>query len=739
MDWLLYASTWYVMLLLIGVIFFPLTRRIFHTLYDQGYGFTKGIGILLLSYSMFVLGTIKVLPFTFFSLLLLLGLAIAFNYFLTRHRTHVKPLPLKTILFEEGLCFVAFFFWAAVRSREPSIHGLEKFMDFGFIQSALRGTYFPTKDMWLAGKTINYYYFGHITGAVLTKLSTIPAYITYNLILAQLFALSVVEVFSLGLSIGYTAFKKSLKFAFVTGALASFLVNLAGNLHAIYAFTTGYGSDKPVPVWTLPAKFIGQEIFNVELVWTKLPLGYWYPDATRFVPFTIHEFPIYSYVVADLHGHVFDIPFVLITITVLYVIFAHLKRSSLIISLKSLSQLFTAFKDDLSVTKGYLGYVIFLSFMMSIHLMTNAFDAPIYLLLSAFVLFVLFGLSTRFFLYIGVLIGGFVLFNLPFSTKFEPFSTGFGVNCLSANLTRTLHNVVQGTFLQNRIVFEGKCQSSVWWMLITLWGFFWFNALFLLAHATIKRFHISRTTVFMLMVCAFSTILILMPEFVYAKDIYPTHFRANTMFKLGYQAFIMMGIASAFTFANFKWHLKDLFSRFYILAFMPLFILVTVYPFFAINSYYGTDQRQLSFDGRSWMLTSYPEYYEIINYLQTHVRGQPTILEAQGDSYTDYNVVSAFTGLPTVAGWWVHQWLWRGDSQVVGRLIPEIEALYESNDFTLTRQLLQKYRIKYVIIGRNERGKYSTLQESKFEALGKAIFRSKSGSGIIFEIPLDSY
>ena len=48
------------------------------------------------------------------------------------------------------------------------------------------------------------------------------------------------------------------------------------------------------------------------------PNSYWYPNATRFIYHTIHEFPIYSWTVADLHGHVLDIPFVLLTIAFLF-------------------------------------------------------------------------------------------------------------------------------------------------------------------------------------------------------------------------------------------------------------------------------------------------------------------------------------------------------------------------------------------------------------------------------------
>ena len=48
---------------------------------------------------------------------------------------------------------------------------------------------------------------------------------------------------------------------------------------------------------------------------------YWYANATRFIPFSIHEFPSYSFVVSDSHGHVLSIPFVLLLIGLLIVLF----------------------------------------------------------------------------------------------------------------------------------------------------------------------------------------------------------------------------------------------------------------------------------------------------------------------------------------------------------------------------------------------------------------------------------
>ena len=114
-----------------------------------------------------------------------------------------------------------------------------------------------------------------------------------------------------------------------------------------------------------------------------------------------------------------------------------------------------------------------------------------------------------------------------------------------------------------------------------------------------------------------------------------------------------------------------------------------------------------------WLKTSFLEDNEIIDYLNKNEKGQPVILEAQGDSYTDYERISAFTGLPTVAGWWVHEWLWRGSSDVVGKRIPEVVSLYESNSIDETKSLIKKYQIKYVVISRLERQKYPNLDEEK--------------------------
>lgn len=788
MEWFTSVITWYLYLLFIGIVFAPFAKKLFGSFFDFGYPFAKTIGIIILSYTIFVLGIIKIIPFTRESLFFIAILYLLFFYrkIIKLNWEDIKKLPKSLFLMigiEEVLFFISLVFLAYVRGHEPSIHGLEKFMDFGFMNSILRSTYFPPLDMWYgadptspAGYPINYYYFGHLTGSMLIKLSNITPTVGYNLVLATIFAQGVTLTFSLCAQLIHYFQKYVVKMAtpnvfhmILFGLLGAFIVNLGGNLHPIYILTQGYPNENPIPFWEIfqnysdviktmsaSADITTQKTFIDALIENS---KYWYPNATRFIPFTIHEFPSYSYVVADLHGHVFDIPFVLVTLALITQFFIsittnkvtkihHIDKKNKHTKEHNTKIFFPRMKNTLlrviinnlftlnSIT------TIILGFMLSIHYMTNAFDGPIYLLLLGGIFLVIYQLRPIFFIQITLLVLSFIIFSYPFSSNFAPFASGIGVNCSPGFLT-ALKNI--GPFM----FIEGNCQISQVWMLFILWGFFWLAAiLYLIAlffpkNEEGKRFspQVFNIDVIMLMFFAFGTFLVIIPEFFYIKDIYPQHFRANTMFKMGYQAFIIMGIAS--TFALYR--IKMLENRFKFLLkaiYFFFFIFVAIYPFLAFPSYYpllqngSSMQKNVHLDGIKWMEmnTIVSQDKEIIEYINSNIVGQPIILEAQGDSYTDYERISANTGIPTIAGWWVHEWLWRGDANVVGNRIPEIEAIYQSPDLQVTKALLKKYNVSYVVISQLERDKYKTLNEEKFKQLGSKIFTTNNGFGALYKI-----
>ncbi|MEK6878764.1 MAG: DUF2298 domain-containing protein, partial [Nanoarchaeota archaeon] len=113
-------------------------------------------------------------------------------------------------------------------------------------------------------------------------------------------------------------------------------------------------------------------------------------------------------------------------------------------------------------------------------------------------------------------------------------------------------------FLVNKkigpILFESNhCDRSPLWMLSIIYGFFYLT---ILGFVLKKYREFSKIDFLVLALCFASTVLILIPEQLYVKDIYPSHYRANTVFKFGYQAFIILSLMSGYMlvsiFRNFK-------------------------------------------------------------------------------------------------------------------------------------------------------------------------------------------
>jgi uncharacterized membrane protein len=267
--------------------------------------------------------------------------------------------------------------------------------------------------------------------------------------------------------------------------------------------------------------------------------------------------------------------------------------------------------------------------------------------------------------------------------------------------------------------------------MLVLWGFFLYCGLGLLYSADRKIPHRPALLIW----SGFSLLLIIFPEFFYFKDIYPLHFRSNTMFKLGYQVFIMMSMVAGYTIVNLiNQKGKSLVTKIFLVGLVPLVGLVSIYPYFSVRSYFNSLKDYQGLYGLNWFKEKYPDDFAAVNWFNTNVPDgqQPVILEAAGDSYTDYDRISAFTGLPTVAGWAVHEWLWRGSYEPIGARGGDVQFIYESPDLTATKQLMDKYRVKYVVVGTLEREKYADLDEAKLAQLGQPVF--SQGMTTVYEL-----
>ncbi|HJZ05306.1 MAG TPA: DUF2298 domain-containing protein [Patescibacteria group bacterium] len=679
---------WWVTLLLVGIAGWPWSKKIFRGWPDRGYLMAKALGLAIVTYVIWIGGTIGVFPFIQASTwLVVLGV-----WYLGRRVSRgEKGISWKMIFWEEGVFLAALILWSWVKAHEPTINGLEKFMDYGFTRSILQGKYFPPLDMWFAGKPINYYYFGHLMMAALTRLSGMSLGYTFNLMLATIFAMCLTQSYAIGRQL---LNKLPIAWAIGGALLIAYLVTLAGNLHTIYAFTSGYAGreDNPPPFWDLEFT-------------SEVGKNYWYPNATRFIPWTIHEFPSYSFVVSDVHGHVLSIPLALLAIALLVNMFGRLREE---INWKEY---------------GLYGWISGLMFM------TNALDGIIYAGLFAVLLI---ARNLQFSISNSQLISKFLNFQFfkplivvgmvfavtisPFVARFEPFVSGVAVNCPPEQLANSKIGP---------IIFEGaeKCQKSPLWMMLVLWGFFVYCGWWYIAGAREKELSVESKLLGAFLV--FSLLLITFPEFFYFKDIYPLHFRSNTMFKLGYQAFMLSGIASGYAITYELWRKKRVV---WLTGAVILALLVMIYPKFAVNSYFGNLKTYQSIWGLGWLSSRYPDDAQAIEWLEKTlpVGEQPVVLEANGDSYTDFNRISAFSGLPTVAGWTVHEWLWRGGYEPIALRAEEVKRVYESIDIEETKLLLNKYDVRYIVVGSMERQKYPQLDEEKIKKLGSTVFTTNT-------------
>lgn len=714
---------WWGTLFLVGAGAFPLTKLLFASWYDRGYLFAKAVGLALVTYLVYILATLHLVPFGVPSILLSLGVVFAvgllFQWKKARpssfKRDKKRYMSMGIIIgMEELFFFLALLLWAWVKGHEANIEGLEKFMDFGFTKAILNSAWFPAPDMWYSGYPINYYYFGHTVMAMLTKLSGLDLRYTFNLMLASLFAFTFTMSYAIGTQLALIRARLAKIRAIISGFLSAFLVSLAGNMQTLYAFTRGYTGEDVHPFWELT--------WGLGEFWAKLPEGlerYWYANATRFIPFTIHEFPSYSFVVSDVHGHVLSLPFVLLAIGLLIQIFGVTGEK----------------KHEGSISHEWLRVGVY-GLLVSILLMTNALDGPIYLGLFVVLYAVLFWRRFtkkpwwRALIQPASVLTISVLASVPFLSHFTSFVSGVAVNCPPWFLANSKLGL---------LLFEGveKCQKSPLWMMWLLWGFFWFCGLWWMATKTKWKFgklklskyrisftEITQTEIILVVFFFFSLALLIFPEFFYFKDIYPAHFRSNTMFKLGYDAFILFSFLSAYAIVQMRSRQK----LFYILL-IPQLFLVSIYPIFSVRSYFDSLRRYKGLDGFTWIQTQYPDDYEGIRWLNAQIPAYretygvlPVIVEADGDSYTHYARYSAFTGLPAVIGWPVHEWLWRGTYDIVAPRREDVRLMYELEDIEQTRELLMKYGVTYIIVGSLEREKYPALIEDKFEQLGTRVF-----------------
>lgn len=200
---------WWLTIILFGLVTFPLSFALFPRMADRGYGFSKFIGLLIVGWLAWVLGSLK-LPFwsqggIFACLLILAGLSgvVAWN-----RRAELREFVSHRwgrLAWIELLSLILFIAFIGVRLSNPDLwhfaKGGEKPMDFAYFNAVLRSTVFPAYDPWHSGGFMNYYYYGFVlVGSPVLLLGIVPSF-AYNLIIPTIFSVTGMGAFSAAFNI----------------------------------------------------------------------------------------------------------------------------------------------------------------------------------------------------------------------------------------------------------------------------------------------------------------------------------------------------------------------------------------------------------------------------------------------------------------------------------------------------------------------------------------------------------
>lgn len=709
-------AIWWLAVLLLGWCSFPLCQYLFSGFRDKGYLVAKIFGIAGAGFLMWLGAATGIVPFTAGSCLgsvavfavICWGVWITFNKKKNRDRKFWQFTGewYQTALNDELVFTLLFLLWTYVAGFRPAAYGTEKFMDYGFMMAMMRSTTLPAKDLWYAGSKINYYYGGQYFAVFLTKLTHTQVAQTYNLMRTLVAGFCFAVPFGLVRQMVLDSWKKE-KPALLGGVLAGAGVSLAGNMHYVVI-------GKLLP-WI-------REIFH-------LPKGdytYWFPNSTRYIGYypaendkTIHEFPSYSFVLGDLHAHVVNLMFVVALISLVYAMMKHHSSKGALQAEAAGEKNFCKKQVAAALTDPY---VLVFAFLIGMFHWTNYWDFVIYYVMGG----------------MGVIWCNYQKYKEL--KKPHRMRMTAGISLLHAVWVFLLATIAALPFtlqFQSMVsevaLAQNHSRPYQWWL---IWGLLVIGAV--LFFWCVKREGAKKADLFGVLLGISALGLIVIPEIVYVRDIYEKEYaRSNTMFKLTYQAFTMFGILLGYALIRLWMEKKHVIRKVLTSAVFACFVGCCFYTATAVHAWFGQvwDPSQYQgLDATAYLETTFPEDAAAIRWLNDNVTGDPVVLEANGDSYSDYERVSAMTGLPTVLGWYVHEWLWRGDTGALNERAQEVETIYTSTNQEEVKALLEKYQVEYIFVGAREREKYESLNESMLQSLGNVVFSDEQSQTYVLQV-----
>jgi YYY domain-containing protein len=803
---------WYLAVMILGWVVYPLVRRVFSGFSDGGYPLTRILGLLLLSYLVWLAGSFRV-PFTRLTITTVFAGLLAVNGLIAFHdRVDLfKELSSrkKYYLMIEGLFLAFFIIDLSIRIGNPDLwhpwKGGEKPMDFSYFNAVLKSTSFPPYDPWYAGGYLNYYYYGFVLVGVLVKwLGIVPA-VAYNLILPTIFALIALGAFCIGWNLlsrndsSGSGYKFRLK-TFTAGIAGSLGMAVFGNLGMVRMIFQGYqkvaapgGMIEGANLFTRWGWAI--QGFLQVLGGASLPygLGDWYWIPSRAIPAPnevepITEFPFFTVLYGDPHAHLFALPLSLLVLAIALAVIKSrggwVKNGLLTLLVAGLAigvlrptntwdyytylavgcvviaySLWSHFMDEATLTFPGISLPFLDQFSFNIKRFVRTTIGVIALAFLSWILFLpyiqwygqgyshidiwhgshtpLSAYLTHWGLFLFVIVSWMVwetrewMATTPLSSlrKLEPYK-----GLILFLLALLIIIIVMLSFI---------LQVSIAWFVLSLAA--WSGVLIL-------RPGQSDTKRFVLFIIGTGLVLTLMVEIIVLRgDIA----RMNTVFKFYLQVWTLFAVCAA---GCLGWLIGALpgwkpgWRGTWQATLLLLAAAAALYPLLASAAKIKdrmTNRAPHTLDGMAYM--AYAEYaetwgvmdlsqdYRAIRWMQENIQASPVIVEGnQRNLYRWGSRFSIYTGLPGVVGWEWHQQQQRAllPGTWVSNRIDEIDDFYRTTDFQRAMDFLNKYNVKYIVVGQQERGLYPGPGLDKFPAANSLFWKEvyHDGPTVIYEV-----
>lgn len=617
-------------------------------------------------------------------------------------------LDLRWLVLSELTWLALFVAYVWFRGFNADIAYTEKPMEIALLTSISRSTSVPAPDAWLAGYAINYYYFGYQMISSVVRLSGVPAAIGFNLALATLFAS--VGTATMAISGQIVRLARGSRLAIgVAAALGPLLVLFAGNLETARRLLVDWRATIDAGWW----QGVGWQASRIIVDHNVFQLG----DSRE----TINEFPAFSFVLGDLHPHVLTLP---------------LLASILALALGLLA---SGVGVDHRRIAG-IGAVVGLLYA------SNSWDAPTGLALILLTLALALRGRLREWLSTATIAAvAAAVAALPFVISYSApvgvpndaipvwlgripvvrtiFNT-FGIVTWRPSSARELI-LVHGAWI---VVFAMFAGVVIWrerrllaslapyriWLLgagLLALGIAvaWAPAVIVLGLPLAVSVRIAwqsrdAATQALAALFAFGFALALTPELVYIQDVFGD--RMNTVFKLYFQAWLVLATASAAAVVLVVVRAPR-FSRPAMAVILTALVIATLpYAPLSADDWAGGFHARRGLDGEKYLDAAGGGDLAAIKWLRDNARDGDTIVEAPGCSYgvldgVPLSRMSAFSGIPTVVGWVGHESQWRrGEIADLGTFLDARVGI--ANALLDGRPVDTRHPPRFLIIGRQE-------------------------------------